>query len=144
MAYYKFTNQIIKRLEIDVYNYGDMKRDYTYIDDLVNAINLLIPIVPEINGKRISKNDSLSPTCPFRVVNIGNSDPVKLLDFVNAIERHVGIKANKNMLPMQLGDVHSTWASVDLLNELTGLEFKTNIDHGIKKFVEWYRKYHKV
>ena len=67
-----------------------------------------------------------------------------MLDFVNAIERHVGIKANKNMLPMQLGDVHSTWASVDLLNELTGLEFKTNIDHGIKKFVEWYRKYHKV
>jgi len=144
MAYFKFTDKILKGLEIDVYNDGKMERDLTYVADLSQAIYLLISAVPNVFGNKYSVNDSLSPTSPYRVVNIGNSRPVKLLDFIKAIEDNLGIPAKKNMVPMQLGDVPSTWANTQLLSDLTGYTMKTSINTGIKKFIKWYREYYKI
>ncbi|OUU24568.1 MAG: UDP-glucuronate 5-epimerase [Candidatus Endolissoclinum sp. TMED37] len=142
MAYFKFTCRIFKGLKIDVYNNGEMERDFTYIDDLSHAIYLLIYVIPQINNKLKYDNDTLSPVAPYRVVNIGNSRPVKLLDFIKEIEKNIGLDAKINMLPMQIGDVFSTWACNKLLNELTGFRPNTNIDDGIKQFVEWFKSYH--
>ena len=98
-----------------------MKRDFTYISDLVQSIKLLIDVIPELPAKRIKSinGDSISDVAPWRVINIGSSDPVELLDFIKAIEKSLGIKANKNMLKLQPGDVKMNWASTNLLQELT-------------------------
>ena len=97
----------------------------------------------EYYKKDIDENDSLSPVAPFRIVNIGNSNQVKLLDFVEAIETYIGKKAIRNYMPMQQGDVPATWANTDLLKKLTGYAPKTDIKEGIKKFVDWYTTYYK-
>jgi UDP-glucuronate 4-epimerase len=143
MALFKFTESIFKGRSIDVYNSGNMKRDFTYIDDLVHAINLLIDIVPSrSDNSEVYINDNISPVAPFRVVNIGNSDVVNLMDFIEAIEEATGIQAKKNMLPMQAGDVYATWANVELLKSLTGYSPNTNIKKGIKSFVDWYKDFY--
>ena len=121
-----------------------MYRDFTYIDDLVRAITLLIDTIPTQSLKDVIENDSLSPVAPFRIVNIGNSDKVKLMDFIRAIEEALNLKAKCNYLPMQLGDVPATWANTTLLNDLTGFTPRTNYKEGIKKFVQWYREYYNV
>jgi UDP-glucuronate 4-epimerase len=144
MAYYKFTNKIIQGIGIDVYNKGNMERDFTYIEDLSHAIFLLISAIPNTFGKKCTKIDSISSIAPYRVVNIGNSKPVKLKSFIKAIEINLGIEAKKNMLPMQLGDVPSTWSNSDLLRDLTGYLPQTNINDGIEKFIKWYKNYHKT
>jgi UDP-glucuronate 4-epimerase len=145
MALFKFTKAILDGKPIDVFNQGDMSRDFTYIDDLVNGIRILIDTSP--GGNQLSATDryvpdSKSPVAPFRVVNIGNSRPIQLLDFIKAIETYTGIKAKKNMLPMQPGDVPRTWADTSLLEELTGYKPCTNLSTGVQKFVSWFIKYY--
>tara|TARA_Y100000389_G_scaffold201809_1_gene245410 strand:+ start:184 stop:1194 length:1011 start_codon:yes stop_codon:yes gene_type:complete len=143
MALFKFVSAILKNKPIDIYNQGDMYRDFTYIDDLVYGINLLIKTPPTTNvNEQILKQDSLSIVAPFRVVNIGNSNKIKLLEFIDAIENILGKKAIRNYMPMQKGDVSATWADASLLQNLTGYKPQTNFKDGIARFIEWYRKYY--
>ena len=147
MAPFKFTKAIFNGDPIDIYNHGDMSRDFTYINDLIEAISLLICTVPEHPSAQPnihSTYDSKSNIAPFRVVNIGNSAPVQLLDFVMALENSIGVRAVKNFLPMQDGDVKATWADTSLLFELTGYKPKTDINAGVKNFVGWYRDFYNV
>ncbi len=145
MALFKFTKAILEGRPIDVYNHGDMKRDFTYIDDLVRGIRLLIDAVPERPADGIVPGgDSLSPVAPFRVVNIGNSDAVQLTDFIDAIEAALGQKAERNLMEMQPGDVPATWANADLLKSLTGYTPQTSVRDGVAAFVAWYRDYYQL
>ena len=146
MAFFKFTKNIIEGIPIDIFNHGKMKRDFTYIDDIIKSIILLKDVVPHNqNSKKPNyKNDSLSPVAPYRVVNIGNSKPVKLLDFINEIEKAIGKDAIRNYQNMQKADVYETHADVTLLHELIGYIPNTPINKGIGNFVEWYKKYYKV
>ncbi len=143
LALYKFVDAILDDRPIDIYNHGEMYRDFTYVDDLVRGIRLLmdaVPVRPE-NGV-VPEGDSLSPVAPYRVVNIGNSDKVRLLDFVDAIEDCLGKKAIRNYMPMQMGDVPATWADASLLQSLTGYRPQTDFRDGIARFVEWFRDYY--
>jgi UDP-glucuronate 4-epimerase len=142
MALFKFVSSIINNQPIDIYNNGEMYRDFTYVDDLVNGIRLLVDCVPN-NNKKISDNDSLSPIAPYRVVNIGNSHKIKLLDFIETIEEILNKKAIRNYMPIQKGDVPATWADASLLKELTNYQPKTNYKDGINNFVQWYREFYK-
>jgi UDP-glucuronate 4-epimerase len=144
MALFKFTDAILKDRPIDIYNHGEMYRDFTYVTDLVRAIRLLIDAVPPAPGSDHAPvpGDSLSPAAPFRVVNIGNSDKVRLLDFVEAIEAALDRKAIRNMMPMQTGDVPATWADADLLKALTGYRPQTDYRDGVAAFVAWFREYY--
>lgn len=147
MALFKFTKAILDGDPIDVFNRGEMSRDFTYIDDLVNGICLLIEAVPDKFDDMTAFeefNNGTSQVAPFRVVNIGNSQPVQLLDFIRSIEKSLGIKAIQNFMPMQAGDVPATWADTSLLEEITG--YKPNVDFhtGVRRFVSWYREYYDV
>lgn len=141
MALFKFTKGIIEGELIDIYNNGDMMRDFTYVDDLVQAVRALMDVPPGGTETRV-EGDSLSPVAPYRIVNIGNSEPVRLLDFVEAIEAEVGQKALRNYMPMQAGDVPATWADASLLERLTGARPRTPLREGVARFVAWYRGYH--
>ena len=144
MALFKFTNLILKNKKIDVYNNGDMQRDFTFVDDLVNAIFLLSKKIPELPKKRktIIRGDSISKDSPFRIINIGNNKPIKLLDFIKTLEKEIGSKAEINYMDMQIGDVKTTWASNSLLFNLTGFRPSIKVEEGIKKFVKWYKAYY--
>lgn len=144
LALFKFVDAILDGRPIDIYNHGDMFRDFTYVDDLVRGIILLIDAVPERpeSPDDIQPGDSLSPVAPYRVVNIGKSDKVRLLDFVDAIEQALGQPAIRNYMPMQKGDVPATWANAELLQHLTGYRPQTEIRDGIDRFVAWYREYY--
>ncbi len=146
MALFKFTRGILEGTPIDIYNNGEMFRDFTFVTDLVRGIRLLIDAVPERPESKedIPEWDSLSPVAPWRVVNIGNSDKVRLMDFVEAIEAECGREAVKNFMPMQKGDVPATWADATLLKELTGYTPQTDVREGIRQFVAWYRDYYDV
>ena len=146
MALFKFTKGILEGTPIDIYNNGEMHRDFTYVTDLVRGIRLLIdtPPVRPVSKDEIADYDSLSPVAPFRVVNIGNSDKVRLMDFVEAIEAECGREAVKNFMPMQKGDVPATWADATLLQELTGYRPQTEFREGVRQFVAWYRDYYEV
>ena len=144
LAYFKFVDAILNDRPIDIYNHGDMFRDFTYVGDLVRGIALLTdvaPVRPE-SPDEIEDGDSLSPVAPYRIVNIGNSDKVRLLDFVDAIEEALGQKAIRNYMPMQKGDVPATFANADLLQRLTGYKPQTDVKDGIAEFVRWYRDYY--
>lgn len=140
MAHFKFTRAILNGDPIDIYNHGQMRRDFTYIDDLVEAILALIPAVPDPDHPL--ENDSVSPVAPFRVVNIGNGTPVALMDFIAAIEAACGAEAIKTYHDMQPGDVPATWADATLLRALTGTRPVTPIAEGLQRFVDWYRSYY--
>ncbi len=142
MALYKFVAAILKGEPLDLYNHGEMFRDFTYVTDLVRGIRLLIDAAPVL-GQPV-EGDSLSPAAPWRVVNIGNSERVRLLDFVEAIEMATGRRAIRNDLPMQPGDVPATWADASLLRRLTGYAPQTDLREGVRAFVDWYRSYHGV
>jgi UDP-glucuronate 4-epimerase len=144
MAYFKFARNIIDGTPIDIYNNGDMWRDFTYVEDLVRGIAGLIEAVPQRpeSPEDIAIGDSLSEAAPFRVVNIGNSEKVRLLDFIEAIEEEIGTKAIRNYMPMQQGDVPATWADASLLRSLTGYKPETSFRDGLAKFVSWYRQYY--
>lgn len=145
MAYFKFVRNIIEGEPIEIYNNGMMWRDFTYIDDLVRAIAALIEVVPQRPKSRegIVVGDSLSLAAPFRIVNIGNSDKVRLLDFIEAIEAEIGTKAIRKYMPMQQGDIPVTWADASLLQALTGYRPKTPYREGVARFVEWYCDYYR-
>lgn len=145
MALFKFVGAMLNGQPVDIYNHGDMFRDFTYVDDLVRGIRLLIDAAPQRpdTPQDIPDGDSLSPVAPYRTVNIGNSDKVRLLDFVDAIEAELGIEAKRNYMEMQKGDVMATWADASLLKQLTGYQPQTDVRDGIAKFVSWYRDYYR-
>ncbi len=141
MALFKFVKAILAGEPIDVYNHGDMQRDFTYIDDLITGITGLIDAVPD---QTMGAFDSLSPVAPYRVVNIGNGAPLSLMAFITAIETALGASAVKNFLPMQQGDVPATWADATLIEALIGPLPRTDIKTGVAQFVAWYRDYYQV
>jgi UDP-glucuronate 4-epimerase len=145
MAAFIFTKAIFEGKPIDVYNYGDMKRDFTYIDDIVEGIYKLITKAPTTdktwNGE---KPDPSSSFAPYRLYNIGNNHPVELSKFIEILEDCIGKKANKNTLPMQPGDVYETFADVDDLMKDVGFVPRTDIKRGLKNFIDWYREYYNV
>ncbi|WP_100258968.1 NAD-dependent epimerase/dehydratase family protein [Qipengyuania seohaensis] len=146
MALFKFTRAMLCGEPIDVYNHGEMMRDFTYVEDLVEAVRRLIETVP-VRPERpedVEDGDSLSPVAPWRVVNIGNSKPVQLGDMIAAIEDALGVTAKRNLMPMQPGDVPATWADAELLQSLTGYVPSTDIKDGVARFTQWYRKYYNV
>lgn len=140
MALYKFVDAIDRGDEIDVYGYGNMRRDFTYIDDLVNVISALSE-KPPVKGSPVHPQDTLSPTAPFRIVNAGNGSPTGLMDFILAVEEAVGQVARKRMLPMQPGDVTQTFSDTTLLDALIGARENVPVADGVRNFVEWHRQY---
>ena len=145
MALFKFTKNILSGEPIDVFNYGNHMRDFTYIDDIVTGIMKVIQKPAEINESWDSENpDPGTSNCPWRVYNIGNNNPVKLMDYIEALEESIGLKAIKNLLPLQPGDVESTYADVsDLINDF---DYKPAmpVKDGVAKFVDWYKDYYKA
>ncbi len=144
MAPYLFTRAILDGQPIKVFNHGDMRRDFTYVGDLVRAIRLLIdapPVRPRDAGD-VDAGDSLSAVAPWRAVNIGNGESVQLLDFIAAIEAAAGRPADKQMMPMQPGDVPATWADTTLLRRLTGYAPQTSVRDGVRAYVDWFRDYY--
>lgn len=139
MAYFSFTKKILNGEEIDVFNNGEMQRDFTYIDDIVEGISRIIDKVPKTQSSIISLAKA-----PYKVYNIGNNQPVTLRRFITAIEDACGRKANENLLPMQAGDVPTTYADVDELINDIGFKPNTSIEDGISKFVNWYKEYYLV
>ena len=149
MALFKFTKGILEGRPIDIYNHGDMYRDFTYVEDLVEGIRRLIDAVPpSVDDTQaraaLPECDNISPAAPYRVVNIGNSTKVRLLDYIEAAEKELGKKAIRNYMGMQQGDVPATWADASLLEGLTGHLPATPIETGVKNFVAWYLEYHNV
>lgn len=139
MALFLFTKAMIEGKPINVFNYGNMARDFTYVDDIVEGIKRLIPKAPEP-----AKNGSEKSKAPYRLFNIGHGSPVELMDFIREIENNLGIEAEKNMMPIQPGDVPKTWADVDNLFELTDFKPQITVQEGIKSFVDWYRDYYSI
>lgn len=133
MAYFSFTNSILNGKEIDVFNEGNLSRDFTYIDDIVKGITSII-----------EKMNSENTFDKYEIFNIGNSKPVKLMDFIHLLENSLNIKAILKLKPMQLGDVHDTFASVEKLKQKTDYEPSTTLKEGLQKFVEWYKEYYNV
>lgn len=145
MAIFLFTKAIIEGKPIDVFNHGKMKRDFTYIDDIVESIRLLLPLIPEPNAKwNAYYPDPATSFAPYRIFNLGNNNPIELKRFIEAIEKSVGKKAVKNFLPLQEGDVVDTYADVQELEEVTGFKPSTSIEVGVDRFVRWYRDYYRV
>lgn len=142
MAPYLFTDAILNNREIKVFNSGKMKRDFTYIDDIVEGIIRIQDVVPE----RDLSNSNTSPEsskAPYRVFNIGNNEPIALMTFIESIEKAAGKIADKNYMPMQAGDVPATFADIDSLQKEVGFKPNTNIDYGMQQFVDWYKDYNK-
>jgi UDP-glucuronate 4-epimerase len=145
MALFLFTKAIIEGRPIDVFNQGKMSRDFSYIDDIVEGIDRTSEQIatPDPNWNSDSPNPSTS-TCPYRIYNIGNNQPVELSRFIEVIEEEIGKQAEKNMMPMQPGDVPATYADIDQLEATVGFRPSTSIEHGVRRFVQWYREYYQV
>lgn len=145
MALFIFTKAIIDGKPIDVYNMGNMKRDFTYIDDIVQGVLKVIDNPPSGDPNWSgSSPDSASSTAPYRVYNIGNSKPVRLMDFIQTIEKYLGKEAKKNFLSMQPGDVPVNWADVNDMKKDFGYSPATSVDIGVKRFIDWYKNYYGV
>lgn len=144
MAYFKFVDAIAKGKPIDVYNHGQMKRDFTYIDDVIEGIIRVMerPHVKVTQAEADAKG--LETTAPYKIYNIGNHSPVSLMDFISTVEAAMGKTAEKNMLPMQPGDVPATYADVADLTDDVGFKPSTPLSIGIQKFVAWYKKYYNL
>jgi UDP-glucuronate 4-epimerase len=146
MAYFSFTKKILNGETIDVYNNGEMQRDFTYIDDIVEGIERIMARPPTVEDElniQNSKSKITTATAPYKIYNIGNNQPVSLRRFITAIETACGKKAKENLLPMQAGDVPVTFADVDELIADIGFKPSTSIEDGIAKFVDWYKGYYK-
>jgi UDP-glucuronate 4-epimerase len=143
MAYYKFAQSIMDEKPIDVYNNGDMERDFTYVDDIVEGIVRLIVKAPDRNPSWDPAGSSAgTSSAPYRIYNIGNNNPVKLTDFIHVLEDRLGKKAHINFMPMQPGDVKSTYADITDLSRDTGYAPSTSIEEGLSKFVKWFKEYY--
>ena len=145
MAYFAFTKAILEGRPIEVFNYGKMKRDFTYIDDIIEGVARVMNKIPEPNPDWSSDNpDSATSYAPYKLYNIGNNNPVELMHFIEVLECYLDKKAVKNLLPIQQGDVSATYADVNDLIKDVGFKPSTPIEEGIKRFVEWYKSYHGV
>lgn len=143
MALFKFTKAILAGESIDVYNHGEMHRDFTYIDDITEAIVRLQAVIPQTDPEwTVEQGSPATSSAPYRVYNIGNSTPVKLIEYISALEQALGITARKNMLPMQPGDVLDTNADNDELYRVINFKPTTGVEEGIKRFVDWYRAFY--
>ncbi|AMO48178.1 DNA topoisomerase III [Enterobacter sp. FY-07] len=143
MALFKFTKAMLEGKSIDVYNYGKMKRDFTYVDDIVEAIIRMQDVIPQANPEwTVESGSPATSSAPYHVYNIGNSSPVELMDYITALEEALGIEAQKNMMPIQPGDVLETSADTQPLYETIGFKPQTTVKEGVKKFVEWYKAYY--
>ena len=147
MALFKFTKAILNGDPIDVYNNGNMSRDFTYIDDLITGLRSLLDVIPAVESERsVEKflNENISEVAPFRVINIGNAKPEKLMEFIKIIRKSDWEKGTKKFLPMQAGDVEITWADTGLLESIVGHKQSTEITIGVERFVNWYREYYQI
>jgi len=145
MALFKFTKKILEGSEIDIYNNGQLSRDFTYIDDIINGIVRIQADIPIFdNDWTVELGSPAESSAPHRIYNIGNGAPVKLMDFVSSLEAALGIKANKNFMPMQPGDVVATWADTDDFTKKIDLRPQVSIDEGVQRFVDWYREFYKI
>ncbi|EOE0251653.1 NAD-dependent epimerase [Klebsiella oxytoca] len=145
MALFKFAKAMLEGKSIDVYNYGKMKRDFTYIDDIVEAIVRMQDITPQPNPEwTVETGSPADSSAPYRVYNIGNSSPVELMDYITALEEALGMVAEKNMMPIQPGDVLETSADTKPLYDMVGFRPQTTVSQGVKNFVDWYKAYYKV
>lgn len=145
MSLFLFTKAILAGKVIDAFNNGDMKRDFIYIDDIVEGLVRVIDNPYKGNPEWTGQNpDPGSANLPYKIYNIGNSAPVKLMDFIVAIEKKLGKEAKKNFMPMQPGDVPATWANVDDLIENLAFQPETSIEEGVGKFIDWYREFYQV
>jgi len=145
MALFKFTKNIIEGKSIDIYNHGKHTRDFTYIDDIVEGIVKTIDDTAESNIKwNGNLPDSATSNVPWRIYNIGNSKPIKLMDYLDALQKILGKKAKINFLPLQPGDVPDTYASVDNLKKKFNYQPKTTVTQGVSNFVKWYKDYYKI
>jgi len=143
MAYFSFTKNILAGETINVFNHGKMERDFTYIDDIVEGIYKLIPLAPEANPTWDETKDDLSSSfAPYKIYNIGNNQPVKLMKFISVLEDKLGIEAKKNYMDMQPGDVLRTYADVSDLEKKINFKPSTSIEDGLGKFVDWYMGYY--
>lgn len=145
MAYFKFTKSIFDGTPIQVFNHGDMKRDFTHIDDIVESVARLIDI--PASADKAWNGDAPNPAsskAPYRLYNIGNNNPAELMDMIGILEKEIGIKAKIEKLPMQPGDIQSTYANIDALKNITGFTPSTPLDKGLRDFVAWYRDYYKL
>lgn len=143
MAYFSFTKKILAGEPIKIFNNGEMMRDFTYIDDIVDGIVRLLDHPPKANPEFDRENPIPSASyAPYKIYNIGNNQPIKLMDFIETLEKHIGIEAKKEFLPMQAGDVKATYADIDDLQQTTGFKPTTTIDDGLKQFVDWYMEYY--
>ncbi|WP_312584784.1 NAD-dependent epimerase [Atlantibacter sp.] len=145
MALFKFTRAIIEGKPIDVYNHGQMRRDFTYIDDIAEAIVRLQAVIPTPNSEwTVEQGTPATSSAPYNVYNIGNSAPVALMDYISALEQALGKEAIKNMLPMQPGDVLETSADTQALYQVIGFKPQTSVEEGVKRFVSWYKQFYHV
>jgi UDP-glucuronate 4-epimerase len=145
MALFLFTKAILEGRPIDVFNHGQMRRDFTYVDDIAEGVIRVLDRPAEPNpGYQADTPDPATSNVPYRVFNIGNHQPVPLLDFIACIERSLGRQAEKRLLPLQDGDVPATFAAVDSLQAWTGFVPATSIETGISRFVAWYRDYYAI
>ena len=145
MAYFSFTKAILEGKTINVFNNGEMQRDFTYIDDIVEGVIRVLDKVPEGNAAWSGNEaDPGSSLAPYKIYNIGNHNPVPLMHMIGQLEKNLGITANKNFMPMQAGDVKATFADVDDLVRDVGFKPSTSIEEGIERFVAWYREYYSV
>ncbi|HBQ0757492.1 TPA: NAD-dependent epimerase [Klebsiella pneumoniae] len=145
MALFKFTKAMLEGKSIDVYNYGKMKRDFTYIDDIVEAVVRMQDIIPQPNPEwTVETGSPADSSAPYRVYNIGNSSPVELMDYITALEEALGMVAKKNMMPIQPGDVLETSADTRPLYDAVGFRPQTTVSQGVKNFVDWYKAYYKA
>jgi UDP-glucuronate 4-epimerase len=143
MALFKFVHNTLNGQPIEVYNHGNMVRDFTYIDDLVEGIVRLCDAVP-VRGEPVGPLDSLSPAAPYRIVNIGGGKPITLMAFIAEVEAALGRKTERNYMEFQAGDIAKTEASAELLEALTGYRPGTPVAEGVREFVRWYRRYYQV
>ncbi|HHR5901042.1 TPA: NAD-dependent epimerase [Providencia alcalifaciens] len=141
MALFKFTKAILAGEPIDVYNNGNLSRDFTFIDDIVEGVIRISDIIPQADPQNHSDSPAQS-SAPYRIYNIGNGQPVKLIDFISALEKALGKEAIKNFLPMQAGDVYTTWADTEDLFNVTGYRPHVSIEQGVQAFVDWYKSYY--
>ncbi|MDA0149377.1 NAD-dependent epimerase [Vibrio sp. LaRot3] len=145
MALFKFTNAIVKGETIDVYNNGDMRRDFTYIDDIVEGILRIQDVIPEKNSDwTVESGSPATSSAPYKVYNIGHGSPVKLMEFIESLEEALGIEAKKNFMPMQPGDVYATYADTEDLFKATGYKPAVKVREGVKAFVDWYKSYYNI
>ena len=145
MALFKFTKAMLEGKSIDVYNHGKMKRDFTYIGDIAEAIIRLQDVIPEPKGEwTVESGSPATSSAPYRVYNIGNSSPVELMDYIQALEDALGMEAKKNMLPLQPGDVLETSANTKALYDVIGFKPETTVKDGVRNFVDWYRDFYNV